>query len=87
MSFALPMAVLSVCVALAQSAQPRRLTLADAVERARQDHPMIIAAKQRVAIAEAERLESGLRPNPSLTASGENFRSARRRRASISGAA
>jgi cobalt-zinc-cadmium efflux system outer membrane protein len=73
LSFALPLAVLSVCAALAQSAQPRRLTLTDAVERARQDHPLIVAAKQRVAIAEAERLESGLRPNPSLTVSGENF--------------
>ena len=67
------MAVFFVWPALAQSAQPRRLALADAVERARQEHPLIIAAKQRVAIAEAERLESGLRPNPSLTLSGENF--------------
>ena len=73
LSFAAPLAVLAVCTALAQSAQPRRLTLVDAVERARQNHPLIIAAKQRVAIAEAERLESGLRPNPSLTLSGENF--------------
>src|SRR5262245_11836233 len=72
-SFTLPLAVFFVCAALAQSAQPRRITLADAVERARREHPLIIAAKQRVAIAEAERLESGLRPNPSLTLSGENF--------------
>jgi cobalt-zinc-cadmium efflux system outer membrane protein len=73
LSFVAPLAVFAACTALAQSAQPRRLTLADAVERARQNHPLIIAAKQRVAIAEAERLESGLRPNPSLTLSGENF--------------
>jgi cobalt-zinc-cadmium efflux system outer membrane protein len=51
----------------------QRLTLSEAVERARQRHPMIVVAKQRVAIAEAEKLESGLRPNPSLTVSGENF--------------
>ncbi|MGE0126847.1 MAG: TolC family protein [Blastocatellales bacterium] len=51
----------------------RRLTLTDAVERARQHHPLIVAAKQRVAMAEAEKTESGLRPNPSLTVSGENF--------------
>jgi cobalt-zinc-cadmium efflux system outer membrane protein len=51
----------------------RRVTLNEAVERAREHHPLIVAAKQRVAIAEAEKLESGLRPNPSLTVSGENF--------------
>jgi len=50
-----------------------RVTLNEAVERARRQHPLIVAAKQRVAIAEAEKLESRLRPNPSLTVSGENF--------------
>jgi len=59
--------------AYSQAPAARRLTLSDAVERARRHHPLIIAAKQRVAIAEAERLESGLKPNPSLTVSGENF--------------
>ncbi len=73
MAFALPLAVLSVSAALAQNVQPPRLTLNDAVERARQGHPLVIAARGRVAIAEAERVESGLRPNPSLTLSGENF--------------
>jgi cobalt-zinc-cadmium efflux system outer membrane protein len=73
LAFALPLAMLSVSAALAQTAQSGRLTLPEAVERARQHHPLIIAAKQRVAIAEADRLESGLRPNPSLTVSGENF--------------
>ncbi len=72
-AFALTLAMLSVGAALAQTAQPRMLTLAEAVERARRHHPLIIAAKQSVAMAEAERLESGLRPNPSLTVSGENF--------------
>lgn len=57
----------------AQTARPRMLTLGDATERARQYHPLVIAAKRRVAIAEAEKLESGLRPNPTLTVSGENF--------------
>lgn len=51
----------------------RRVTLNEVVERARERHPLIVAAKQRVAIADAEKLESGLRPNPSLTVSGENF--------------
>jgi cobalt-zinc-cadmium efflux system outer membrane protein len=57
----------------AHASQSRRLTLSAAVEQARQRHPLIIAAKQRVAIAEADRTESALKPNPSLTISGENF--------------
>jgi outer membrane protein, heavy metal efflux system len=57
----------------AQTVASPRLTLADAIERARGRHPHIIAAKQRAAIAEAERMEAGLKPNPSLTVSGENF--------------
>lgn len=59
--------------AYSQAATARRLTLNETVERARQRHPLIVAAKQRVAIAEAERMESGLKPNPGLTVSGENF--------------
>ncbi len=69
LAFALALAGLSAGGTLAQS----RLTLNDAVERARQYHPLVIAAKRRVVIAEAEKMESGLRPNPSLTVSGENF--------------
>jgi outer membrane protein, heavy metal efflux system len=72
-AFAMPPATSSAGVARAQPAQPRRLTMTDAVERARQHHPLIIAAARRVAIAEAEKLESGMRPNPTLTVSGENF--------------
>jgi outer membrane protein, heavy metal efflux system len=72
-SFALPLATSSAGAIQAQTAQEQRLTLGDAVERARRSHPLIVAAKQRVAIAEAEKLESGLKPNPSLTVSGENF--------------
>jgi cobalt-zinc-cadmium efflux system outer membrane protein len=49
------------------------LTLQDVIERARREHPLIIAAKQRAAMAEAEKLEAGMRPNPTLTLSGENF--------------
>ncbi len=59
--------------AYSQAGTARRLTLNETVERARQRHPLIVAAKQRVAIAEAERMESGLKPNPGLTVSGENF--------------
>lgn len=71
----LTFAVLTIIAAgvRAQDAARQRLTLNTAIERARRDHPLIIAAKQRVAVAEAERQEAGLRPNPSLTLSGENF--------------
>ncbi len=51
----------------------KRLTLAEALNRARQNHPLLNAAQQRVAMAAAERVEAGLRLNPSLTLSGENF--------------
>jgi outer membrane protein, heavy metal efflux system len=51
----------------------KRLSLAEALNRARQNHPLLIAAKQRVAMLEAERIEAGLKLNPSLTVSGENF--------------
>ncbi|MBX3276387.1 MAG: TolC family protein [Acidobacteria bacterium] len=54
-------------------AQTSRLTLAEIASRARVGHPMIISARQRVAALEGERLEAGLRPNPQLTISGENF--------------
>jgi cobalt-zinc-cadmium efflux system outer membrane protein len=50
-----------------------RLSLADALARARQQHPLLIAAQQRVAMAEGERLDAGYRLNPSLNVSGENF--------------
>ncbi len=51
----------------------RRLTLAEAVNRARENHPLLVAARQRIVMAEGERLEAGLRPNPTLSISGENF--------------
>ena len=72
-AFALTMAISSAGAVLTQTAQQRRLTLSGAVELARLHHPLIVAAKRRVAIAEAERVESGLKPNPVLTVSGENF--------------
>jgi outer membrane protein, heavy metal efflux system len=63
-----------VCLATTIAAQsPARLSLTDAISRARRDHPLIVAAQQRVAMAEALMLEAGLKPNPSLTLSGENF--------------
>jgi len=56
-----------------QAGRGRTLTLAEAIEAARRQHPMIVATKQRLAVAEAEMVEAGLRPNPSITISGENF--------------
>ncbi len=51
----------------------QRLTLAEAVNRARENHPLLVAARQRIVMAEGERLEAGLRPNPTFSISGENF--------------
>ncbi len=60
-------------MAQAQDPARRGMALAEAVERVRQHHPLVIAAKQRIAVAEAEKLDAGSRPNPSLSISGENF--------------
>jgi cobalt-zinc-cadmium efflux system outer membrane protein len=59
-------------MALAQAVSVR-LTLAQAIEQARRQAPLLVAAKQRIAMAEAEKLEAGLRLNPSFNISGENF--------------
>ena len=57
----------------AQTSAPQSLTLREAVQRARQNHPLLVAAAQRTAMFEGELLEAGLRPNPTFTVSGENF--------------
>ena len=57
----------------AQTTADLRLSLTEALARARQQHPLLIAARQRVAMAEGERLDAGFRLNPSLNISGENF--------------
>jgi outer membrane protein, heavy metal efflux system len=56
-----------------QRSQTESLSITDAIARTRQQYPLLIAAKQRIAMAEGERVEAGLRLNPSLTVSGENF--------------
>jgi outer membrane protein, heavy metal efflux system len=56
-----------------QAQSSAALTLAAAVQRVRQNHPLLIAAKQREAMFEGELFEAGLKPNPTLTVSGENF--------------
>ena len=65
-------AALLMTAAFAQ-AVPARLSLTEAIEQARRQSPLLAAAKQRLAIFEAERLEASLRPNPSFNLSGENF--------------
>jgi len=65
--------LLATAIARTQDLAQRGLTLAEAVARACQHHPLIIVAQQRVAIADAEKQEAGLHPNPMLTVSGENF--------------
>lgn len=57
----------------AQSPTSKSLTLTQAMQRVRQNHPLLIAAKQRVAMFEGERWEAGLKPNPTFTVSGENI--------------
>ena len=57
----------------AQSPAPKTLTLAAAIQRARQNHPLLVVAKQRVAMFEGELFEAGLKPNPTFTVSGENI--------------
>jgi outer membrane protein, heavy metal efflux system len=57
----------------AQSAASNPLTLTAAIERVRQNHPLLIAAKQREAMFEGELFEAGLKPNPTFTVSGENI--------------
>lgn len=54
-------------------AQSLSLTLNEAVTRMRQNHPLLVVAKQRTAMFEGELIEADLRPNPTLTISGENF--------------
>ena len=56
----------------AQSAASNSLTLTAAVQRVRQNHPLLVAAKQRVAMFEGELFEAGLKPNPTFTVTGEN---------------
>jgi cobalt-zinc-cadmium efflux system outer membrane protein len=65
--------LLGAMIVRGQEAPARKWTLAEAIATAKRDHPLIVAARQRVAMAEAEQLEAGLRPNPSLYVSGENF--------------
>lgn len=57
----------------AQTAASNSLTLTAAVQRVRQNHPLLVAAKQRVAMFEGELFEAGLKPNPTFTVSGENI--------------
>ncbi|MDX2033389.1 MAG: TolC family protein [Blastocatellia bacterium] len=65
--------LLGAMIVRGQEGPARKWTLAEAIVSAKRDHPLIVAARQRVAMAEAEQLEAGLRPNPSLYVSGENF--------------
>lgn len=64
-----------VCLGIASMAhsQTKPLSLVEAIAKARAEHPVIIAARQRVAMAEGERLDASFRLNPSLNVSGENF--------------
>ena len=60
--------------ALASSSSAnRRLSLTDLLDRTRQQHPLLTAARERVAIAQGDLFASGRRPNPALQVSVENL--------------
>lgn len=63
-------AALLACTAAAETT----LTLREAVARALERHPLVAAARERVAGAEGLRRQSALRPNPSFNLQGENIR-------------
>ncbi|HMV86465.1 MAG TPA: TolC family protein [Blastocatellia bacterium] len=73
--------LLALCFALslpavkcfAQSA-PRQMTLADCIERALANHPLLKAAQTRVQGAEEFSRFVGVRPNPTVTVQTENWR-------------
>jgi outer membrane protein, heavy metal efflux system len=50
------------------------LSLADAIRHAQSNHPLVIAAAERVRAAEGQRVQAALRPNPRLTLQSENTR-------------
>ena len=51
----------------------RRLSLTDLLDQTRRQHPLLVAARERVAIAEGDLFASGRRPNPALQFSVENL--------------
>ncbi len=58
----------------AQRTPPGRVfTLAEASRQALEGHPSLVAAGQRIRVAEGTRIGSAKRPNPKLLVSGENF--------------
>jgi cobalt-zinc-cadmium efflux system outer membrane protein len=57
----------------ASAQEPAKWTLEYVVQRALENHPALVASRQRLGSAEGERVGSGKWPNPSLLVSGENF--------------
>lgn len=74
---AFALAFLLVCTGVAAHAQepplPQRLTLADAVRLAAERNPDFAAARNAVAVAEAQQLDAARRPNPALTVESEGY--------------
>ncbi|HEU4690867.1 MAG TPA: TolC family protein, partial [Vicinamibacterales bacterium] len=52
---------------------PERLSLSEAVRLATERNPQAAGARALVAIAEASRLDAGLRPNPALSVESEGY--------------
>ncbi|QQS14771.1 MAG: TolC family protein [Rhodospirillales bacterium] len=61
----------SLCCAAAAQA-PRPLSLAEALQKASHAHPRLFIADRDIAIAEARRLQAGVRPNPQLSLEIDN---------------
>lgn len=52
---------------------PARLTLPEAMRLAQDRNPTLAAARNGVEVAEAQRLDAGLRPNPALSLMSDNY--------------
>jgi outer membrane protein TolC len=50
------------------------LSLSEAIRQAQSGHPALVSASERVRVAEAQRIQAALRPNPRLTLQIENIR-------------
>lgn len=73
--FALPVCLLLFpgVVAAQDAAIPERLSLADAVRIASERNPSVVAARALIDVAEANRLDARLRPNPALSIESEGY--------------
>ncbi len=65
-------AVLALLLFAAPTAAQRPLTLQEALQRAARAHPKLFIAERDIAIAEARRIQAGVRPNPQVSLEIDN---------------